>query len=205
MEARKLVEPKRYTVEEYFELERRTGQRYEYVAGIVWPVGSPGGGIENFAGGTINHSVICVNTTTALSVALNRAGSSCLTFNGDLKLHIDRAESYYYPDAMVVCGETEEGKHRGHSVTNPVLIVEVLSKTTAEFDRGDKFHLYRKIPSFREYVLIVQDRHVVDVHYRKNPQALWRITRYEGFNAGVKLDSLNLELPMEELYRRVEI
>ncbi|MEL6638978.1 MAG: Uma2 family endonuclease [Bacteroidota bacterium] len=110
-----------------------------------------------------------------------------------------------YPDAMVICGGLEKSDEVVDALVNPLLIVEVLSKSTAEYDRGDKFYFYRQLPSFKEYILIEQDRYVVDVHYKRAQRDLWQITRYEGWEQRVKLQSLNLEISMEEWYFRVEL
>lgn len=104
---------------------------------------------------------------------------------------------------MVICDEIKTSPEDENSVMNPVLIIEVLSKSTADYDRGDKFFLYRKIPSFKEYVLVDQTRHVVDVHYKNKNSDLWTITRYEGLDT--KIQSLSIELSMEQLYYRTSI
>jgi len=106
---------------------------------------------------------------------------------------------------MVVCGDFEHSKEDENSIVNPILIVEVLSKSTAEYDRGDKFYLYRQIPTFKEYVLIEQKKHVVDVHFKQGNSDLWKITRYQGLDKIIKLQSIGIEVSMKELYNRTEI
>ena len=106
---------------------------------------------------------------------------------------------------MVICGEIKASSENKDSALNPILIVEVLSKSTADYDRGDKFFLYRQIPTFREYVLIEQKKHVVDVHFKSVQSDLWKITRYEGLDKVIKLQSLDIEISMENLYNRTKI
>jgi len=101
---------------------------------------------------------------------------------------------------MVVCGEIEHPKETENAAMNPILIVEVLSKSTAEYDRGDKFYLYSKIPTFKEYVLIDQYKHVVDVQYRVDSSSLWKFTRYEGLDKMIKLESISVKISMDDLY-----
>ncbi len=183
------------TVQEYIQQEIDTGTKYEYHDGKIYAL----------SGGTLNHGLISGNAYAELRIQLKTKDSNCLPFNSDVKLFIDATKSFVYPDSMVICGDIEESKQDKNAVTNPILIIEVLSKSTAEYDRGDKFYLYRQIPSFREYVLIEQKKYVVDVHYKDEHSDLWRIIRYEGLDKKVKLHSLDIELSMEELYYRTSI
>lgn len=180
------------TFAEYLQQEIESDTKYEYHNGKIYAM----------AGGTLNHGKICGNVYTELRGILK--GSNCLPFNSEIKLHIEKTDSYVYPDAMVICGDVETPENNEHAVTNPVLIIEVLSKSTAEYDRGDKFYFYRQIPGFREYVLIEQDRHIVDVHFKAAQTNMWRITRYQGLKAAVKLQSVGAEINMEDLYFSTE-
>ena len=152
------------SVEEYIEQETQESIKYEYHNGRIYAL----------AGGTLNHGLISGNAHLEIGIQLKNKGNNCLPFNSDVKLFIESTNSYVYPDSMVICGEIEESNENKDSVVNPILIVEVLSKSTADYDRGDKFYLYRQIPSFREYVLIEQKKHVVDVHYKHEKSDLWR-------------------------------
>lgn len=183
------------TFAEYIQQEIESDTKYEYHDGKIYAG----------AGGTLNHGKICGNVYAELRSKLKGKASNCLPFNSEIKLHIAKTGSYVYPDAMVICGDVETPENNEHAVTNPVLIIEVLSKSTAEYDRGDKFYFYRQIPGFREYVLIEQDRHIVDVHFKAAQTNMWRITRYQGLDAVVKLRSIGVEMGMEDLYFSAEI
>ena len=183
------------SVEEYLCQEIETDTKYEYHDGKIY----------SLAGGTLNHGMISGNIYMDIGVELEKKNSNCLPFNSDIKLHIESINSYVYPDCMVICGDIEKSSNNENSVVNPVLIIEVLSKSTASYDRGDKFYFYRQIPSFKEYVLIEQDKHVVDVHFKGESSDFWKITRYEGLDKIVELQSIGVELSMERLYRRTEI
>lgn len=183
------------SVEEYIQLERDSSARYEYHDGKIYAL----------AGGTLNHGLICGNAYSSMRNALEKKGSACLPCTSEVKLHIGETNSFVYPDAMVICGEIEPAPEDQNAVVNPILIVEVLSESTAEYDRGDKFYLYRQIPGFREYVLIEQKKHVVDVHFKSDNSDLWRITRHEGLDKKIKLHSLGIEITMEALYYRTKI
>ena len=177
------------SLEEYIKQELESNSKHEYHNGKIYAL----------AGGTVNHGKISGNVYNELRNQLKAKKSICLPFNSDIKLFIKATNSYVYPDCMVVCEDKEESRKDANSVSNPILIVEVLSNSTSGYDRGDKFYKYRQIPSFKEYVLIEQDKYVVDVHYKENSD-LWRITRYNGLDAKIKLQSLNLEISMEDLY-----
>ncbi len=183
------------SIKEYLKQEREANAKYEYHDGKVYAL----------AGGTLNHGLICGNVYSEIKNQLKIKGSNCTPLTSEIRLHIENKKSYVYPDSMVICGDIEKSEEEKNSITNPILIVEVLSKSTAEYDRGDKFYFYRQIPSFREYVLIEQDRYVVDVHFKEEQSDMWRIIRYEGIDKSVKLQSLDIEISMEEIYSRVEM
>lgn len=185
----------RLTIEEYIQQEIDSGMKYEYHDGKIYAM----------AGGTLNHGLLCGNSYSELRNNLRNKGSNCKPITSEVKIHIKRKNSFVYPDAMVICGDIEKSEDHNNAVINPILIVEVLSKSTADYDRGDKFYLYRQLPSFREYVLIEQKKYVVDVHYKSPKSDLWRITRYEGLDQMIKLQSLDIEISMKELYFDIDI
>lgn len=183
------------SVKEYIVQEIESSIKYEYHNGRIYAL----------AGGTLNHGLISGNAHLEIGIELKNKGNDCLPFNSAVKLFIESTNSYVYPDSMVICGEIEESNENKDSVVNPILIVEVLSKSTADYDRGDKFYLYRQIPSFKEYVLIEQKKHIVDVHYKQEKSDFWKITRYKGLDKIIKLQSLDIEISMENLYHRTKI
>jgi len=179
------------TVKEYLAIEREHDQRFEYHDGFIYAL----------AGGSINHGRICGNTFGALRENLRNAKKECESFINDVKVHIDSTNSYLYPDVMVVCGEIETAEQNKESVTNPVLIIEVLSESTASYDRGDKFHKYRQIPSLVDYVLIEQTSRQVEVFHRRQGGDLWKISRCS--EGDIHLPSLDLTLTLDTLYEGV--
>jgi Uma2 family endonuclease len=111
---------------------------------------------------------------------------------------------YVIPGMLVICGKPMLTDERNETVTNPKFIVEILSPSTENYDYGTKFILYRELESFEEYMLVSQDKARVEVML-KTPDKRWLITTYEGLDATVVLESLNISLPMSEIYRRVEL
>lgn len=192
MKAHKL--PK-LTIKEYIQYEIESNNKYEYHDGKIFAL----------AGGILNHGKISGNVYTEMRTQLKNKKSDCLPFNSDVKLFIASTNSYVYPDSMVICGEEEASTEDKNAVTNPILIVEVLSKSTAAYDRGDKLYLYRGILSLKEYVLIEQEKYIVDVHYKHKNSDLWSLTRYKGLDKIIKLQSLDIEISMEDLYYRTKI
>lgn len=195
MKAHKVSE---LTVAEYLKQEEETASKYEFHNGKIYAL----------AGGTLNHTILCGNIYSELRTALEGKKSDCITLTSEAKLHVEKkndSNSFVYPDAMVICDGIDQSGEDKNAVTNPVLIVEVLSKSTAGYDRGDKFHLYRKILSFKEYVLIEQAKQIVDVHYKADNSDLWRIIRYEGLDELIKLASLGIEISMRSLYKNIRL
>lgn len=185
-------------ITEYLKQEQDTDSKYEYHNGTIYAL----------AGGTLNHTLLCGNIYNEIRRALENKQSNCISLTSEAKLHVKKSEdsnSFVYPDAMVVCGAINLSEVDKNSIVNPILIVEVLSKSTSGYDRGDKFHLYRQLPSFKEYVLIEQEKHVVDVHYKPDNSNLWRIIRYEGLNEMISLTSLGIEISMRKLYQNISI
>ena len=182
------------SIEEYLALETANDTKYEYHNGQVYAL----------AGGSINHALICGNVYTELRRGLKEKDSNCRTFNSELRLYIQSKNSFVYPGAMVVCGAYELAENEKNSITNPTLIVEVLSKSTAGYDRGDKFNFYRQIPTLQEYVLIEQEKPGVDVYYKKEGTDLWSIKSYDDLNEKISFQSLDVSVKLSDLYEDVK-
>ncbi|MEM1322251.1 MAG: Uma2 family endonuclease [Bacteroidota bacterium] len=185
----------RLTVEEYIQQEIESGQKYEYHDGLLYAL----------SGSTLEHALLVGNIYAELRNALKKKNWPCKPITSEAKLFIQAQNKYVYPDTMVICGEVERPEENKDAVSNPTLIVEVLSKSTTEYDRGDKFYFYRQIPSLSEYVLIEQSRYVVEVYFKKDKNNLWSISRYEGLDQIIKLQSIDVEISMSELYFDIAI
>ncbi|MEM1324510.1 MAG: Uma2 family endonuclease [Bacteroidota bacterium] len=182
---------RKYSIEEYIQLEQETDTKYEYYDGEVFAM----------AGGTLNHSEISGNIFSDLKNILESKNSSCRTFNSDAKLSISKRNKYVYPDTMVVYGDVELSSRYKEAITNSILIIEVLSGFTAAYDRGNKFKSYRSIPSLQEYILIEQDKSQVDISTRKGD--FWRFHSIEGLEKTLVLTSIDVEIPLSRIYRNV--
>lgn len=179
------------SLEEYLKIEKETETKYEFHDGTLIAM----------AGGTIEHGLISGNTFMALGLALRTVNENCRPINSEVKLYIASLKKYLYPDGMVICGDIERSNEHQNAIENPIIIIEVLSKSTEGYDRGDKFFFYKQIPSLQEYILIDQHNPRIDLYTRKSD--LWKITRTEGLEKSVSIASLNIQIALKEVYRDV--
>ena len=186
------ITKKRYTLEEYFEMEEKALFKNEFYKGKLIPM----------PGGTIAHSDISGNIFMIFKMAIKSSKLNFRVYNSDQKVYIDTFEKAVYPDVTLVSAKPELYKKGKHAIINPTLIVEVLSKSTASYDRGLKFVQYQSIPTFVEYILIEQDVPMVEVRTKKGED--WVTKTYVGLEDTVKLNSLNCEISMADIYENVE-
>ena len=175
----------------YMDWEETQVERHEYLAGEVFAM----------SGGTDAHYTILGNAYAALRSGLS--GTPCRVFISGMKLRIERADAVFYPDVFVTCDPRDRQPDASRAKQWPGLIVEVLSDSTAAFDRGRKFELYRQIDTLREYLLIEQDRRHADL-FRRNAEGLW-VLQPAGPGDIIRLDSIGLELALDALYDDVEL
>lgn len=181
------------SLDEWLEGERAALEgRSEYLDGEVFAM----------AGASLEHNAIVSNINRELSIQFK--GRPCRVFVNDMKVLIRAADAGTYPDLVAYCGESELLDSRRDVLLNPGLIVEVLSASTEAYDRGDKFALYRRIPSLREYLLVSQDRVRVE-RYRRGENDRWTLTDYTGLEDRVPLESLDCSLLLAETYDKVEL
>jgi len=187
------AEKRRFTVEEYLRMEQGSESRHEFHDGEVLAM----------SGGSLEHSIIVTNVAAALHAAL--IGSPCLVLDSNLKVGIAKSRRFVYPDVHVNCDgpQFDPRDATRQTITNPRLVVEVLSPSTEACDRGGKFNLYRELASFQEYVLISQEIASVETFFRQ-PDGTWLFTPYSGLTAIAKLRSPSLDLRLSDVYARVE-
>jgi Uma2 family endonuclease len=177
-----------YTIEEYLELEALAEGRSEYHNGLIVAM----------AGGTKNHNLLCNSIGTALDIAIDKNGKNCIFFSADMKVNIEKHNRFLYPDASVICNDEPET-----ILKNPILLIEVLSKSSKNYDKGEKFEYYRSLPSFKEYMIIYQTMPKVQTWY-KEEKDLWRIVNVEGLEAVIALHSIGLEIALKDIYKRIK-
>ncbi|NJN22965.1 MAG: Uma2 family endonuclease [Leptolyngbya sp. RL_3_1] len=179
------------TPADYLAFEVNADTRHEYIDGEIVPM----------TGGTPNHNRIIRNLCTALTLGLR--GQAYEVFVADQRLWMPAAQIYTYPDVMVIEGELVYQPGRRDTLMNPKLIIEVLSKSTKEYDRGDKFAAYRTIPSFQEYLLV--DQYACHVEsYGKSGEKRWIFQEYDRLEATVTLESCDFTIALQDLYDKVQ-
>ncbi|MEO0468976.1 MAG: Uma2 family endonuclease [Bacteroidota bacterium] len=181
-----------YSYEAYLALEKESDVKHEYHDGFIVAM----------AGGTPNHSLIGMNLGVSLGIELRNGKKECRVFNSDLKIRIDATRRTFYPDVSVVCDNPQTSDIDQQAIVNPILIMEVLSESTAAFDRGDKFFHYRKLPSLKEYVIVNQEYPVIDSYFRRDDN-LWEIKTVTGLDQHIFFKSINCTLHMADIYRLV--
>jgi len=180
------------SIEEYIAIECENDTRYEY----------HNGKIRISERGTMKHSFICGNILVEVEMELRAINSSYFPLNHTIKIQIQNENRFVYPD-MAVVDKIERSKIYREAITNPVVVVEVLSKNTAGYDLGDKFFLYQKIETFKEYILIEQEKPQIEI-YTRNEGDLWHIKRVSGLENSLTLQSLDIEIPLKDIYRNVD-
>ena len=183
------VARQRFSFDDYVSLEEMATAKHEYLAGEVWAM----------AGGSPQHAAISANVITLLSVALR--GRACRVYSSDLRVRVTETGLGTYPDVSVVCGPPvlDPEDRRSATATNPTVLVEVLSPSTEDYDRGEKLGHYKRIPSLGEVVFVAHDRHEVEV-VRREPDGTW--SRHVESSGGlVRLVTLGVDLEVDEVYR----
>jgi Uma2 family endonuclease len=179
------------TPEEYLAAERLSETKSEYLDGGVFPM----------PGASLNHVQIAINLTTELNIQLRP--SPCRVLGMDLKVGTPDSRKFFYPDVVVVCDEPQFHDDRKDVVLNPILVVEVLSKSTEAFDRGAKFRAYQTVESLKEYLLVSQDRPLIE-QYIRNDDGEWRYRAAEGPESSLALPSVGCTLNMSAVYDKVD-
>ena len=183
------LKTRKYTHEEYFALEEKAEFRSEYESGEIVAM----------AGGSLNHSQITNNIARFVG---NKVSEDCSSLSSEVKVYVKAIDKFYYPDVLVLCGEPNFHNKKTDTIINPILIVEVLSDSTEAKDRGEKFFAYQTLESLQEYVLVSQNRAVVERFVRQSDGS-WNYLATIGLESSVKLESIDVELSLQEIYRRV--
>ncbi len=177
------------TPEEYLTIERKAEYKSEYSDGEMYAM----------SGASREHNLISLNIASELRSQLR--GSPCETYTSDMRVRITPPRRYLYPDVVVVCGDAEFDDDAVDTLTNPLVIVEVLSPSTENYDRTTKRAWYRRIESLQEYVLVSQDSPHVERYVKRDEG--WALTDTDGLEATIRLESIGCELALSEIYDRV--
>jgi len=176
--------------EEYLEIERKAEDKSEYYKGEMFAM----------SGASRRHDRIVVPLTILIGQHLK--GKRCETFSANMRVLATPSGLYTYPDLSVACDEPQFADAHVDTLTNPALLVEILSPSTENYDRGKKAKLYRAIPSLQELLFIAQDSYEVEL-YRRQPDGTWSLIEARGLESAIALTSIGYTLSLRELYERV--
>lgn len=183
---------KRLTVAEYLAREETAERKSEFLDGQVFLM----------AGASREHNVLTRNLAGELYQALK--GGPCQVFVADRRVKVNRTGLFTYPDLLIVGGDPEYAAEDRNTLTNPRVVIEVLSDSTARYDRTGKFRHYKQLPSLAEYVLVAQDEPLVE-RFVRSPNGRWEQDEFVGLDATFALATVPAEVPMAEVYRGVEL
>lgn len=188
-----IADPKFVSIEAYYRAEEKSLNKNEYHDGTIIPM----------AGAKLRHNLLSHKAGALMTMFIEEKDLSFQVSNSDTKIRIEDFNKIVYPDAVVICETPQYYKNREDTITNPLLVVEVLSNSTSRHDRTTKFEFYRTLPSFKEYVLIYQDRHRVSV-WTKQKDGSWLPKDYVGDETTAILHSLqDCPLALARLYKGV--
>lgn len=179
------------SIEEYLAFERGSQQKHEYYQGEVFAMSGAGP----------RHNVIFSNLFG--EIVLKLKGKSCRPFGSDMRLHIPESTLFTYPDISIYCGTIDDELHEDNA-TNPTVLIEILSPSTRDYDRGGKFKLYREIPTLKEYVLVDTEAILIEV-FRVNASGHWELEEYKKVDDMLSLPSLSLSVALKEIYQGTKL
>ncbi|MBC7588613.1 MAG: Uma2 family endonuclease [Chitinophagaceae bacterium] len=180
----------KFTIAEYLEMEDAAVEKSEYYKGEVFAM----------SGAKLNHNIISINIATQLKQKLK--GKSCQPFGSDMRIHIPTNTLFTYPDITIICGKPESLDDDDFNFLNPTVNIEILSKSTKNYDRGDKFKLYRDIPTLKEYILVDSEQLGIEI-FRLNETNHWELEEYKLMAEQLLIKAIEVEIGLEEIYQGV--
>ncbi len=181
---------KYYSEKDYLDFERSAQERHEYYRGEIFPM----------SGASFEHNVIEDNLRLVIGNHLK--GKSCRSFGSNLRIHIPINSLYTYPDILIICDQPKFQDQHFDTVLNPMVLIEILSPSTANYDRGAKFDLYREIESLKEYILVDSTSYHC-VHYSRNIDNTWVLSEMKNVNEYLPIISVDLKIALSEVYAGV--
>ena len=183
---------RKYSIEEYLEMENAATEKHEYYQGEVFAM----------SGATMPHNDVCGNLYFYLRQKLK--GKPCKPHNSDIRIHIEKNTLFTYPDISVICGEPISLNNDGLSFLNPSVIFEVLSPSTRKYDRETKFKLYQDIPTLKEYVLVEPESINIQA-FHINSEGFWELKEFTNINETLHLPTIQVSLELKEIYEGIKI
>ncbi|MDQ6904594.1 MAG: Uma2 family endonuclease [Bacteroidota bacterium] len=182
----------RISIEEYLEMENASNEKHEYYEGEIFAM----------SGAKVPHISISKNLSGTLFGKLK--GKKCQPYGSDIRIHIQSNTLFTYPDIAIICGEVITLNDDDYNVLNPSVIIEVLSKSTKNYDRGEKFKLYRDIPTLREYILVDSESIYIEV-FRLNEINHWELEEYNSIDDQLHIKTIDEKILLLEIYDGVNV
>jgi len=182
---------RKYTIEEYLAFEKNSEDKHEYFKGEIFAMSGP----------KVSHNIIAGNLFSEIKQKLK--GKPCRPFNSDQRIHIPLNSLFTYPDISIVCGEIKTLNDDNWNITNPAVVIEVLSSATRNYDLGGKFSLYREIPTLREYILIDSES-IKILAFRVNKTGHWELEEYNNPIDILPIESIEVSIPLTDIYEGVK-
>lgn len=183
---------KKLTAEEYLQFERESIEKHEFYQGEVFAM----------AGAGLLHNKIFSNLFGDIAYRLK--GKTCQPYGSDMRIHIPENTLFTYPDISIICRDIIKSNEDDDNVTQPTVLFEILSPSTRNYDRGDKFKLYRDIPTLKEYILIDSETISVEV-FRINTIGHWELEEYKLLSETLRISSMEMSIPLAEIYAGTKI
>jgi len=180
------------SIDEYLEMENASSEKHEYYQGEIFAI----------SGAKVPHNIIATNLVVALTIKLK--GKSCRPFNSDQRIHVEANTLFTYPDISIICGDIITRNNDDYNVLNPTVLIEVLSRSSKNYDGGEKFKLYRNIPTLREYVLVDSESIHIEI-FRLNANNHWELEEYNKDSRTILIQAINTPLSIEEIYEGTEL
>jgi Uma2 family endonuclease len=181
---------RRYTIEEYLEMEKASTVKHEYFQGEVVAM----------SGATFNHNLIFSNVFGPLFFKLK--GSKCIPFGSDMRMNTPENTLFTYPDISIYCNEIKHLSEDESTILQPTVIIEILSPSTKNYDKGKKFNLYKDIPSLKEYVMIDSSSVLIEAYYINDEQH-WALNKHEDISDTLNLVSMGFGVALTDIYNHV--
>jgi Uma2 family endonuclease len=185
-------EKQKYTIEEYLQMERASEMKHEYYQGEIFAM----------AGASNRHITISSNLIAELHPRLKT--SPCFPYGSDMRIHIPENTLFTYPDISIICGEIKTFDKDIDTALQPTILIEILSKSTRNYDLGGKFKLYRDIPTLKEYMLVDSEKIGVEI-FRINEHNHWELEEYKDLQEIVTLPAIGVSVSMEDIYARTKL
>lgn len=184
-------QPSHINAEDYLAAERSALDKHEYFRGEIFAM----------SGASILHNIIASNLAGDLRTRLN--GKRCRAFGSDLRIQIPKNTLYTYPDISIICGEIETTDDSFDTAKNPSVLIEILSKSTRDYDKGGKFTLYRDIETLQEYILVDTEKVCVE-KFTRNPDNSWLLTEYKSLGGSFTISTVDITLQLADVYEDVK-